>query len=296
MRTKHIVVLGGGSGVKSLIEGLGRREEVQLTCVHPISDSGGSQGSLCKAYNLISGMSDTRNYVQSMLGGVGPWSDLLTFRFDKGLSHIEGGLGGHNLGTLLVTACYLCCQCPEQRAELFKKLFNIRHDIFPVSAEKTTLWGELTDGLLVMGEHDIDKYETGKMPGKIRRVWLEPRPKLLPIVQTRLESADMVVVGPGDIYTSLSPLLLTEDLPGFLKKFRKPIVFTLPLEWRQGFDAISIKAYFQAFIPITHFMDPYQLELVSHELSKKNVTDTLPRSVLKTDPDRHAQALMDICA
>ncbi len=206
---KKIVVIGGGTGVATLLRGL-KEEKVDLTAVVSMADSGGSTGRLRDEFGVLP-PGDLRNCLVALANDpVQEW--IHRFRFDDGnLEYSE--VGKHNLGNLILTALthrYHGDFMKAVRAD--QKILRIHPDnrVLPVTLANIQLKITYEDGTEVIGEANIDKPEIERVI-PIKSVSLFPQAFIYREASRVIREADLIIVGPGSLYTSIISALLTKD-------------------------------------------------------------------------------------
>ncbi|MCZ6614821.1 MAG: YvcK family protein, partial [Chloroflexi bacterium] len=202
-----IVVIGGGSGSSVVLRGL-KSHTSELTAVVTMFDSGGSSGLLQDEFGYPP-LGDLR---QCLLGlsedveSTRALREMIDFRFRQ-----ESSLNGHSLGNLLLAALTTLGKDLELAIDEMARLLRITGRVTPVALERADLCAELEDGRIVRGESNID-LRRERSP-KIERVFLDPSTHANPKAIEAILDADVVVLGPGDLYTSIIPNLLTQGIP-----------------------------------------------------------------------------------
>ena len=198
-KTKKIVCIGGGNAMpKAVLRGL-KDKDVELSVVSAVLDFGGSSGRLRNDYDIISPGDLRRAFIE--LAEI-PFDDkeLLNYRFN------EGELKGQVLGNIIFTALVLN-KCSYK--EVFERLNNFlgKHKILPSTIHNADLVAILEDGQEIVGETNIDipKHDQNL---KIKKIFLRPEVNVCPQTVKRIGMADAVIIGPGDIYSSLMQVLL----------------------------------------------------------------------------------------
>ncbi len=201
---KHIVCLGGGNAMpKTVLAGL-KNKPVKLTVICAMLDSGGSAGRLRKDYKIVS-PGDIRRALIALADTSPILEDLFNYRFEV------GELKGHNFANLLITGLELSNSNYEKSLETLHKILNLRHEVLPVTLSKSNLHVELENGKIIHGEGNIDvPKHNGNL--KIKRAFLNPRAKAYPRALHAIREADAIVIGPGDLYSSIMQILLTEGV------------------------------------------------------------------------------------
>ncbi|PYZ92859.1 hypothetical protein CR194_14535 [Salipaludibacillus keqinensis] len=207
MKKAKIVVIGGGTGLSVLLRGL-KKFPVDITAIVTVADDGGSSGRLRKELN-IPPPGDIRN-VLAALSEVEPLvEELFQHRFENG-----EGLSGHSLGNLLLAGMTSITGDFAQGVQEISRVLNVKGKVLPASHDHITLHAEYMDGSFAEGESNIPK------PGKtIKQVFLKPdNPKAMPEAVHAIEDADLIVLGPGSLYTSVIPNLLVFGMKEALMK------------------------------------------------------------------------------
>src|SRR5271167_1285399 len=231
----RVVALGGGTGLSAVLRGLkehiaerGKRRPKQsiadLTAVVTVTDDGGSSGRLRREYRILP-PGDIRNCLVALSRDELLLGHLFQYRFPAGR-----GLGGHSFGNLFLTALTNVTGDFPRAVQLSAQVLAIRGRIFPSTAQNVTLEAELEDGAIVRGETNISRSRK-----RIRRVHLVPRRvRPLPEVLEAIREADLVLVGPGSLYTSIIPNLLVEQVSETIVHSRAVCVYIANLMTQPG--------------------------------------------------------------
>ncbi|WOV83491.1 YvcK family protein [Sporosarcina jeotgali] len=198
---KKVVVFGGGTGLSTLLRGL-KKYPVDLTAVVTVADDGGSSGRLLDQYD-IPPPGDVRK-VMAALSDVEPLIEqLFQYRFST-----KDDLHGHSLGNLMLAAMTDITGDFASAVKKTGQVLNIKGKVLPAANQRITLHAELDDGTIVTGESKIPMYAR-----KIRQVYLSPQDaKPLPETLNAIQQADLIIIGPGSLYTSILPSLLVQDI------------------------------------------------------------------------------------
>lgn len=203
----RIVTIGGGTGLSTLLRGL-KQHNVALTAIVTVGDDGGSSGRLRAEFNMPS-PGDIRNCLVALADSETLLGDLFQYRFEAE----DSVLHGHSFGNLFITAMTQVSGSFEQAVIESSKVLNIRGTVLPSSLEDILVTARTTDGEVVRGESNIPRARK-----QIDRVFIEPEhaeaydPAIVAIL-----SADLVVLGPGSLYTSVIPNLLVEGIAHALR-------------------------------------------------------------------------------
>lgn len=221
-RGPKIVVIGGGTGLSALLRGL-KQYTCNLTAIVTVSDDGGSSGKLRNELG-IQPPGDVRNCLVALADTEDIMDTLFSYRFESGT------LEGHSLGNLLLAGLTNTFGDFQKGIEQVSKVFAIRGKVFPSTLEQVVLIADLEDGTRVDGETAVRVTE-----GKIDRVHLEPRDcRPLPEALQALEEADLIVLGPGSLYTSVLPNLLVVGLREKIREVKAPCVYVCNVMTEKG--------------------------------------------------------------
>jgi uncharacterized cofD-like protein len=207
MPKKNIVVVGGGTGNHTTLSGL-RALDCNLTAVVAMTDSGGSSGRLRDELGHLP-PGDLRRCLMALAGdedSAGLMRRLFDYRFSAG-----DGLNGHNFGNLLLAALTEVTGDTVTAIEQAGRILGINGTVLPVTLTKATLCARLEDGSELIGESTIDS-RRDDLDVAIDYIYLDPKAYAYPPVLDAIEHADVIVLGPGDIYTSVLPNLLVEEV------------------------------------------------------------------------------------
>ena len=200
-RGPSIVAIGGGTGLATLLSGL-KHYSSSITAIVTVTDDGGSSGRLRRELG-IQPPGDIRNCLTALAKEEQLLTQLFRYRFASGK-----GLEGHSLGNLFLSALTTITGDLESAIAASSRVLNIQGQVVPATNVDVQLWAELEDGRLIEGESRISG--TG---GRIHRVGCRPEaPPALPSALEAIRQADLIVLGPGSLYTSLLPNLLVPQL------------------------------------------------------------------------------------
>ena len=213
-RGPRIVAVGGGHGLATLLRGL-KVYTRNLTAVVTVADDGGSSGRLRESFGILP-PGDIRNCLAALSNDEQMLTQLFRYRFSG-----QGELDGHSFGNLFITALADITGSFEGAIAESGRVLSVSGRVLPSTLHDVRLVADMqlptiSNQVRVQGESSIPK-----MAGRVRRLWLEPNdaPAFPPVLKAIL-SADMIVVGPGSLYTSLLPNLLVHDLLGAMNASR----------------------------------------------------------------------------
>ncbi len=250
MSKKKIAVLGGGTGTFTVLSGL-KHHPVDLTAIVSIADNGGSTGVLRDELGVLP-PGDIRQCLVALADGDESLRSLFTYRFH------EGGLSGHTFGNLFLSALEKVTGDPLRAVREAHRILNVRGRVIPVSAVASDLFAELEDQTVVVGEHAIDAPDGER--AAIARCFLSPSVAANPDALEAIRAADVIVLGPGDLYTSLVPVLLVEGVAQAIADSGAQVVFVLNLATKRGqTDGFTAQRICDALAP---YLAPAQLSAV----------------------------------
>ena len=234
-RPARVVALGGGTGLSTVLRGLkehlaerGKRSPgrpiADLTAVVTVTDDGGSSGRLRREYRVLP-PGDIRNCMVALSKDEHLLGELFQYRFPAGR-----GLAGHSFGNLFLTALTNVTGDFPRAVQVSAQVLAVRGRIFPSTAQNVTLEAELEDGTMVAGETRISR--SRKPISAVRLVPRRARP--LPEVLKALREADLILVGPGSLYTSILPNLLVEEVADVLAHSKATRVYIANLMTQPG--------------------------------------------------------------
>ncbi len=201
-RGPRIVAIGGGTGLSTLLRGL-KEHTSNLTAIVTVADDGGSSGVLRTGLG-IPPVGDIRNCIAALADAEPLMSDVLQYRFPDGAEGDARGLAGHALGNLLIAAMTAVEGGDfEDGVRVMNRILAVRGRVLPVSSTPLTLHARLLDGSIVHGQSQITR------SAGIERVWLTPDGVAASDdAIAAIAEAELIVLGPGSLYTSLLPSLL----------------------------------------------------------------------------------------
>lgn len=266
MKSKRIAVLGGGTGLFTSLSGL-RRHNVELAAIVTMADSGGSSGRLRDEFGFLPA-GDVRRCLVALAAddNVGMLlRQLFEYRFERG-----NGLTGHSFGNLLLTALTDLTGGMDRAILEAARLLRIKGQVLPVTLSNCHLYAELANGETLKGEAAIDT-RRDSMP--IERVYLDPVAQATEEACEAIAQADMIVIGPGDLYTSLLPVLLVEGIREAITASPALTVYVCNVMTKHGeTDGYGASDFLGA---ITQYLGEAVLDA-----ALLNYYETLPRDVL----------------
>jgi len=266
----NIVTIGGGTGLSTLLRGL-KHTDVGITAIVTVADDGGSSGRLRKDFDMPA-PGDIRNCLVAMADAESTVSKLFDYRFDQQGSE----LAGHSFGNIFIAALAQVTGSFEKAVIESAHVLAVRGRVLPSTLANVTLCAELVDGTIVRGESTISR---NKPP--IKRVYLEPNnpagyePALGAIIH-----ADLIVLGPGSLYTSVLPNLMIDGVIEAIRWSRGNVVYVCNVATQPGETD-----HFGAKDHIRTVMNCLGQGVLSHALVNNNrAPSTLIKPEWRVDP------------
>lgn len=227
-RGPRIVAIGGGNGLSTLLRGL-KAHTSNLTAVVTVADDGGSSGRLRETFGILP-PGDIRNCLAALSNDEAMLTHLFQYRFSA-----SPGLEGHSFGNLFITALADLTGSFESAVAESGRVLSVNGRVLPSTLHNVKLVASMElphslNEVRVEGESKIPA-----MAGRVRRVWLEPdsAPAFPPVIKALL-GADLIVVGPGSLYTSLLPNLLVNDLLAGLRVSKALKIYVCNIATQNG--------------------------------------------------------------
>ncbi|MCM3739180.1 YvcK family protein [Oceanobacillus luteolus] len=218
-----VVAIGGGTGMPVLLRGL-KNLPIDLIAVVTVADDGGSTGRL-RNEMAIPAPGDIRNVIAALSDAEPMLIELFQHRFEVG-----NGLSGHSLGNLLLAAMTSVTGDFYDGVKEISRVLNVKGTIYPISTENLSLHAKMEDGTIISGESNIPLSRK-----KIDRVFLSPEPaKPFSHAVQAIIDADLVVIGPGSLYTSIMPNLIVPSVQEALEMTSAKIVYVCNLMTQPG--------------------------------------------------------------
>ena len=264
-RGPNIVAIGGGTGLSTLLSGL-KRYSSHITAIVTVADDGGSSGVLRRELGVLP-PGDIRNCLAALSTEEPLLTRLFQYRFSAG-----SGLEGHSFGNLFLSALTAITGNLETAITASSRVLAVQGQVVPATNVDVRLWAELENGQRIEGESNI-----GRAPSPIVRLGCVPeRPPALPRALEAIANADLIVLGPGSLYTSLLPNLLVPELVSAIQRSRAPRLYICNLMTQPGeTDGLDVRGHLRAI----------EAQLASLGLSQRLFTavlaqDGLPSSAL----------------
>jgi len=320
---KRIVTIGGGTGTFAVLSGLRAHEDLDLSAIVTMADDGGSTGRLRDEYGVLP-PGDLRQCLVALSEAPNIMRELFSFRYDR------GGLKGHSFGNIFLSTLERMTGDLDRALDIAGDVLKIRGSVIPVTLEKVKLMAELGNGKRLEGEHSITNCERISRFG-LKRLWLAPRPKANPKALAAIRDADLIVVGPGSFYSSIVPNFLVSGVLPVLRRSKAKKVFVANLMNKDGqtdgftavtyvetlehlagrgqiFDAVLCNTTLPAEALLRRYADEGEpvsrgarevvgrpivgRDLLARRLYRPKAGDTLPRTLIRHDPAKLADAVL----
>ena len=316
---KKVVVIGGGTGNFVVLSGL-KKYNVDLSAIVSMADDGGSTGVLRDELGVLP-PGDVRQCLVALSGSSRVMRNLMNYRFEN------GGLGGHSFGNILLSTLEKVTGSFERAVEEVGKILSIEGKVIPITTHKVRLKMILNDRKVLHSEKEI--YLSQEIENGYSSIYLDPLPEVNKQAIDEIMNADVVILGPGGLYTSLIPNLLVEGVSKALRETQAKKVFVANLMNRKGQTTIfklshhiqEIKKFVGDdifnFIIVNEGQPPQELikiysqegnlvendlsdgriisvDLLNNELKEVQQGDLLKRNLIRHDSDKLAKVLMDI--
>ena len=236
-----VVILGGGTGLAILLRGL-KQFITDITAIVTVADDGGSSGKLREDLGMLP-PGDIRNCILALAEMEPTMEELLQYRFS------EGSLKGQSFGNLFIASMNGISRNFEEAIKKISEVLAVTGRVYPVTLEDITLYAELENGLVVKGESSIpDKVLQEDSP--IDRVFIEPKgAKGLGEAVEAIYNADLVLLGPGSLYTSIIPNLLIKNVAEALGKTKAKKIYICNMMTQPGeTDYYGVKQHLEAIL------------------------------------------------
>lgn len=230
---KRVVVVGGGTGTHTVLRGLRQyADQLELTAIVSMADSGGSTGRLRDEFGQLP-VGDVRNALTALAADGDAHDALLRqlfeYRFDRG-----GGLTGHNFGNLLLTALTSILGSEAAAIAAAGQILRVHGRVIPVTTDNVQLRAEYDDEVIIVGEAEIDEPTSCRYDRRISTLSLTPTAQIYTEAAEALRTADVVILGPGDLYTSVLANCVVDGFADALAQSAATVVYVCNLMSKRG--------------------------------------------------------------
>lgn len=219
---KKVVVLGGGTGMSVLLQGL-KKFPLDITAIVSVSDDGSSTGKLREEFNTPA-VGDIRRVLISLSETEPLVEKLFNYRF-KTCSDLDG----HTVGNLILTAAKEITGNLSDGIEALSKVFNLKGKVVPLTEDNVVLMAKMEDGSIVEGEHHITE-----SPKKIKEVFYKEEPIVTPESIEAIKNSDAIILSMGSVYTSIIPNLITKEIINAIDNSSAKIMYVCNMVTQPG--------------------------------------------------------------
>ncbi len=317
-KRKKVIVMGGGTGTFTVLSGL-KRYPLDLSAVVAMADDGGSTGVLRDELGVLP-PGDVRQCLVALSSSDKLMRDLINYRFANG--HFQG----HSFGNLLLSALEKVTGSFDQAVEKASDILRIHGKVIPATLDKVRLVADLKDRKIV-GEGNISQSDLNGL----RKIYLSPKAKANKKAIEAINSADAIIIGPGNFYSSLIPNMLVSGIPQAIKKSKAAKIYICNLMTKSGQTSdFTVKIFsekiekylgcklnyviFNTKIPDSGLLKKYSLEgekitivdkeldgkkfigadLISRKLPDLSKQDLLKRTLIRHNPDKLAKIILKL--
>jgi len=237
-RGPKIVAVGGGTGLAMLLKGI-KKITNNITAVVTVGDDGGSSGRLREEMGMLP-PDDIRNCITALVDDEDLVTELFQYRFKSG-----EGLEGHSFGNLFLTALCSITGDMVRAVKESSNVLSIRGRVLPSTLDDMKLVAEMEDGRIIKGESNIPEAR-----GKVKRLYTDPQNcKALGDVISAIKEADLIILGPGSLYTSVIPNLLINEISHEIAKSKAKKIYVCNIMTQPGeTDGYSVTDHVNALM------------------------------------------------
>lgn len=327
-KRKRVVVMGGGTGTHTVLKGLKQyADRLQIIAIVTMADSGGSTGRLRDEFGCLP-VGDARMALAALAHTDDEHGELLRelfmHRFNKG-----EGLNGHNVGNLFLVALTEILGSEHKAIKAATEILRVDGTVLPITTDPTHLVATYDDGVVTQGEHVIDDPKPNRYKHRIASLTLTKRAQITQEAREAITEADLIVLGPGDLYTSLIANLVVGGVKLELIEAKAKLVYVANLMTKAGhtlgmtltehvseisryagrapdtvlynttpFPRYLLKKY-EASLDCPVVCDPTNTnyigqDLLAREEVKTRRGDTLKRSLIRHDSEKLSRAIMNM--
>ncbi len=323
---KKIVTIGGGTGTFTVLSGLKKYiDQIELAAVVTMADSGGSTGRLRDEFGQLP-VGDVRMALVALAGDEladhQKLRELFLYRFEKG----GDALRGHNFGNLFLVALTEILGSEVEAIRFASRMLQVAGEVYPVTTDNVTLVATYDDGVVVRGETHIDEPTSDRDLHRIVKLTTEPSGMITPEAHQALLSADLIVLGPGDLYTSVLATVVTDGVLSVLNESSAKLLYVSNLMSKYGqTSGMSVEDHVREIekytgrsvdtilrnntsLPeelLTRYKEEseypvlvdgtrtlIECDLLAQEEVVRSKSDTLKRSLIRHDAEKLARAIM----
>lgn len=237
-QNKKVVAIGGGTGLSTMLKGL-KKYTKEITAIVTVSDDGGGSGKLREEMGMIP-PGDIRNCLVALANTEPIMEKLLQYRFQ------EGSFKNQSFGNLFLAALTEITGGFEEAVRVTSNVLAITGKVLPVTLEDVQLEATFENGMVVSGETEIVSYSKEKK-AYIREIRLLPEwPEPSPEIKSAVEEADLIILGPGSLYTSIIPNLLVKNMKEMIRSAKAEVIYVANIMTQPGeTDLLTLEGHIE---------------------------------------------------
>lgn len=246
---KKVVILGGGTGMSSLLRGL-KEFPLDITAIVSVCDDGKSTGKIRKEFNTPA-LGDIRKVLAALSETEPLFEQMLNYRFNT-----KGSFNGHTVGNLLLVAMSEITGSVSNGIESLSNILNLKGRVLPLTEESNnTLVAKMKDGKIIEGEHKITKY-----PSPIDKVWFKDKTEVNIETVDAIKEADLIVLSMGSLYTSVIPNLLCKEIKQAIDNSKAKVLYVCNMMTQPGeTDKYTVSDHIKA---LNHYLGNKKISVV----------------------------------
>ncbi len=230
---KKIVAFGGGSAMPSVVLPGLKKMNLEITTATSMTDSGGSTGALRKEFN-VHAMGDIRRHILALSNAEDWKKQIWKFRFANDIT-FDDNHKGHNFANVFIGGLEKITGDYEKTLAITHEFMKVQGRCFPATMEKIQLHAELENGQIVEGEDPIDVPRPDRdVTVPIKKIWLVPEANAYPPLVEAIKEADFIIIGPGDLYSSLLPCFIPSGMKEAISSSKAKIIYVCNLLAKPG--------------------------------------------------------------
>ncbi|MCK5413682.1 MAG: YvcK family protein [Candidatus Pacebacteria bacterium] len=222
MKEKNVVCFGGGSAMPKAILSSLVNYPVKITAITSMVDNGGSTGQLREDFGILPS-GDIRRHILALSSAPQWKKDLWNFRFGREV--FDGGHRGHNFANVFLAGLEKNLDDYEKVLEFVYEFMEVKGNALPATIEQTQIYAELENGKIIKGEDEIDVPKTHNPNLKIKKVYLSPEVEGYKPSIDAITNADLIIMGPGDLYSSIIPCFLSRGMTQAFQKSKAKKIY-----------------------------------------------------------------------
>lgn len=227
-----ILCFGGGTAVPmAVLTGLKKHKDIEITSVTSMVDSGGSTGQLRKDFGVLP-PGDIMRHILTLSEAPQWKKELFSFRF--GHEEFPGGHRGHSFGNVFIAGLEYVLKDYDRVLEIVHEFMEVRGRCLPATIKKTNVHAILENETIIEGEDEIDFPKKHDSNLKIKKIFLKPEVEAYPPVIRAISDSEAIVIGPGDLYSSILPCFLPEGITEAMRKTKAIKILICPPMTKKG--------------------------------------------------------------